>query len=101
MRYPWPSIIAASFALLAASCLSKGDTNLQGTPTGETPTCANICGLVTSSNPNWDGYGKYTPKDDRQLCIDQCTQVAPTDDELVCGAKAADCAELDKCGSFW
>ena len=87
---------------LASGCVSKGDVNVEGGPAeGELPTCANVCGLVTSNDVNWCGCGAYVPKDDRELCISQCEELAPPEDALRCSADAVNCDELADCGTFW
>ena len=94
--------VALAAALTVAACISKGDTNVEGgEKEGELPTCANVCGQVTSNNANWCGCAAYVPKVDRAKCIEQCDALAPSEDELRCSADAANCRELASCGVFW
>lgn len=93
-------LLTAALAVIA--CVSKGDVNVQGGDAeGELPTCANICGQVTSNNSNWCGCGAYVPKVDREKCIEQCEGLAPSEEELRCSASAVNCRELSGCGVFW
>lgn len=96
------TVLFTTCSIWFAGCVNKGDTNVNGGQAqGDLPTCANVCGAVTSNNSNWCGCGAYVPKDDREKCITQCEDIGPTEEEFRCFDDANDCSELSKCGQFW
>ena len=92
----------ASLLLLGTllGCSSRGDVNIQQTPTGEAPTCVNLCGRVTAkSDADFDGCGVFASKD-RETCLTKCKAVAPSEEDLRCGMMSPNCEALNNCNQL-